>query len=317
MNHHEMLRTVSRTFALSIEQLPPILREIVTIAYLLFRVSDCIEDHPTLEPQRKAELLRLWADILQGNSSRLHLLIDGLANLDATDPEVYVAQHADVVLEHMQQLPVEPQRILTKHVCDTSLGMARWQEHGPFVADESELDDYMHQVAGIVGFLLTEVFCWYCPAIKKRLDYLKPLGREFGLALQTVNIIRGIRKDYERGWVFIPVSFYEELHLTRESFFAPENAGQAQQVVAKLIRKAEKHLENGLEYITALPSSQKRIRLFCIWPLLFAVKTLAMSRNNSAVIADEAKISRRQVTSIMFISTLISRSNLLLKAYYH
>ena len=58
MQLRETLRNVSRTFAISIEQLPLALRDAVTIAYLLFRVSDCLEDHAELEPGQKTELLR-------------------------------------------------------------------------------------------------------------------------------------------------------------------------------------------------------------------------------------------------------------------
>ena len=104
--------------------------------------------------------------------------------------------------------------------------MARWQEHGPFVETEDEMDDYMHEVAGRVGYLVTDLFGWYSPIIQKRKAQLRPLAREFGLALQTVNIIRGLRKDYERGWVFVPRTFYEPLGLTRDSLFAQENNGQ-------------------------------------------------------------------------------------------
>ena len=67
--------------------------------------------------------------------------------------------------------------------------MARWQEHGPYVADEEEMDDYLLQVAGRVGFLLTDVFSGYSASIRKLKEKLMPLGREFGLALQTVNIM--------------------------------------------------------------------------------------------------------------------------------
>ena len=49
MNHYEMLRNVSRTFSLSIEKLPSVLRDTITIAYLLFRIADCIEDHSTID----------------------------------------------------------------------------------------------------------------------------------------------------------------------------------------------------------------------------------------------------------------------------
>jgi len=109
---------------------------------------------------------------------------------------------------------------------------------------------------------------------------------------------------------------YEAEGLTRESLFADENREPAMRVVEKLADKAERHLRNGLDYIMLLPRAQRRIRLFCIWPFLFAVKTLAISRNNRAVIADEAKITRPQVKRIVAISSLIWWSDFLLGRYY-
>ena len=43
-----ILPHVSRTFALTIPQLPPALRAAVTSAYLLCRIADTIEDEPAL-----------------------------------------------------------------------------------------------------------------------------------------------------------------------------------------------------------------------------------------------------------------------------
>jgi len=219
MQLRETLRNVSRTFAISIEQLPSALRDAVTVAYLLFRVSDCLEDHAELEASRKAELLKIWAQALQGSVPATSLT-GAIAHLDESDPEVYVAQHAGQLLEKLYQLPEAIQETIIDHVHQTSLGMARWQEHGPFVNTEEEMDDYMHEVAGRVGYLLTDLFGWYSPLIRERKAQLRPLARQFGLALQTVNIIRGMRKDYERGWVFVPCTFYEPLGLTRDSLFA-------------------------------------------------------------------------------------------------
>ncbi|MBM4311041.1 MAG: hypothetical protein FJ119_08865 [Deltaproteobacteria bacterium] len=316
MQQYDMLRKVSRTFALSIEQLPVPLRDIITIAYLMFRVADCIEDHGELSTERKALLLRQWVAVLQDRDDVRNFLQE-MAGLDAhADPEIEVAQCADCVLGGLDELAPEPRAILIRHVCDTSAGMARWQEHGPFVEDEAAMDDYMHEVAGRVGYLLTEVFAWHDPAIAARKDTLMKLGREFGLALQTVNIIRGMRKDYERGWVFVPRDLYEAHGLTRDSLFAPENRDRAMRVVAHLADKAERHVRNGLSYITLLPAGSRRIRLFCIWPLLFAVKTLALSRNNPAVISSEAKITRPQVRRIVIVSSLIWWSDSLLGLYY-
>lgn len=318
MDHNDMLRKVSRTFALSIEQLPAVLRDIITLAYLLFRVSDFLEDNSELKADQKADLLRLWAAIVRGKEPPV-LLTSQLSGLSMglDDPEVMVAQNADLLIQQLQDIPLEPQFILIDHVAETSLGMAAWQDHGPYVADEAEMDDYMHHVAGRVGYLLTDVFAWYSPSIRKVKDLLMPLGHEFGLGLQTVNIIRGLRKDYERGWVFVPESFFKAVDLTRDLLFDPQHFDQACNVVEMLAVKAERHLDKALAYTHLLPRMQYKIRLFCIWPLLFAVRTLAISRNNHDVLETEAKIGRGHVRRIVMFSSLISWSNSLLTGYYH
>jgi len=310
-----MLRNVSRTFAISIEQLPAGLRESVMIAYLLFRVSDCLEDHDGLEANQKAELLRLWAKVLDGETT-VYALTGAVADLDENDPEVYVTQHADQLLDELHKLPKQNQETIIYHVHETSLGMARWQDHGPYVETEEEMDDYMFEVAGRVGYLLTDLFGWYSPFILKQKDKLRPLAREFGLALQTVNIIRGMRKDYERGWVFVPRTFYEPLGLTRDSLFAQENQSAALQVVARLADKAETHLRHGLQYIIHIPRTHYRVRLACSWPLFFAIRTLALSRDNIQVILNEAKITRAEVTRIIRQTTLMGWSDQWLRSYY-
>ncbi len=313
--HYRMLREVSRTFALSIEQLPQPLRDSVTLAYLLFRVSDCLEDHPALTPTEKSELLRLWAAVLEGDRPA-QILLDRIDQLDPSDPEVSVAQHADVILADTLELPHGLQDPIRSRVVKSSLGMARWQDHGPYVEDEEALDDYMHQVAGRVGYLLTDVFSWYSPFIHERRDTLMPLARECGLALQTVNIIRGMRKDYERGWVFVPQSYYEPLGLTRDSLFDPRNMDRSLQVVERLAQKAERHLWGGLSYVMNLPRRFHRIRLACMWPVYFAVGTLAVSRNNADVLLNEAKLGRDKVFQILAHTRLFGWSNHWLRFYY-
>ncbi|MDK1027842.1 MAG: squalene/phytoene synthase family protein [Anaerolineae bacterium] len=312
----EMVRAVSRTFAISIERLPSTLGEAVGLAYLLFRVSDCLEDNEALSAKHKAELLRLWAQVLVG-SMPVKSLTSAISHLDESDPQVYVAQHAEQILEELHRLPGEIQKIIFGHANKTSLGMARWQEQGPVVNTEEEMDDYMHQVAGRVGYLLTDLFGWHSPALLERKSDLMPLSRHFGLALQTVNIIRGLRKDYERGWVYVPRTFYEPLGLTRDSLFVQENHSQALQVITRLADKAEMHLLHGLKYITSIPRNHYGIRLACMWPLFFALQTLTISRDNVHVIIDETKITRSDVIDIMRKTTLMGWSNHWLRRYYN
>lgn len=316
MDKYEMLRRVSRTFALSIEQLPDILRDSITMAYLLLRVSDCLEDCETIPTENKPNLLRLWVAVLD-QAEPVDTLVNKIAYLNGEeDAEIYVAQHAGYLLEQFKRLPLEVQKILTKHVIETSSGMAKWQEHGPTVENEEEMDDYMHYVAGVVGYLLTDVFAWYSPRFILQKDLVMPLAHEYGLGLQTVNVIRGMRKDYERGWVYVPRTYYEKVGLTRDSLFSFDNVEKSIQVVNMVADKAEKHLAQGMAYLAALPAWQHQIRLGCMWPLFFAVKTLALSRNNANVILQEVKMSRDQVKDIMFKTKLMGWSNHWLMRYY-
>lgn len=311
----DLLRSASRTFAIGIEQLPGVLCDAGTVAYLLLRVSDYLEDNEDMVAEKKVELLHRWAEILQGHTTSEELT-GQLQNVNTSNPDAVVAQHAADILTKLSTLPQEVQDIITQHVIHSTLGMARWVERGPQVNDETDLDDYMFEVAGRVGYLLTHLFAWYSSAIRNRKDTLLPLAREFGLALQTVNVIRGLRRDYERGWVYVPKKFLAQVNLTANELFQPEYRAEAIQVLDMLADKAERHLRAALACVKTLPPWQHRIRLACIFPLMFAIRTLAISRRNAQVFENEAKISRDEVKQIVIDSKLWGWSNFWLDSYY-
>src|ERR1700743_3865485 len=62
----EVLPKVSRTFALTIPQLPLALRGPVTCAYLLCRIADTIEDEPGLSPAETLEYLNRFQAVAAG-----------------------------------------------------------------------------------------------------------------------------------------------------------------------------------------------------------------------------------------------------------
>ena len=80
-------------------------------------------------------------------------------------------------------------------------------------------------------------------------------------------------------------------------------------VLDTLVRKAERHFDGARAYVTLLPRSHVRIRLFCLLPLFFGLRTLAISRGNEAVLDGEVKITRREVRSIARKSTAFGISN--------
>jgi farnesyl-diphosphate farnesyltransferase len=315
MNSKDLLRIASRTFALGIERLPRILCDAATIAYLLLRVSDYLEDNEEMESDEKVALLNLWVNILR-EEEKVESLISQLSCAITNNPDAIVAQHSKDVLQHLHSLPYEVQEIIIRHVINSTQGMARWTKQGPTVRDEKDLDDYMFEVAGRVGYLVTQLFAWYSVTIRHREKEIMPLAREFGLALQTVNVIRGIREDYNRGWVYIPQKFIQEMGLTKEQLFDPEHREQALKVLDMMTDKAERHLRQALQYVKSLPWWQHGIRLGCIFPLMFAIRTLAVSRHNAQVFESESKMTRDEVKKIVLDSTLWGWSNLWLDHYY-
>ncbi len=304
----ELLVRSSRTFAVGIELLPGTLRHEVTVAYLLLRVSDYLEDTRELTPREKIDLLDRWRAVLGGGDRTAVLQRLKAAREDT--PDALVARNARTVLAGLDRLASRPREIVTRRVAESTAGMARWTRRGSHFHCEADLDDYMHEVAGRVGLLLTELFALRLPAVRERREQMLRLGREFGLGLQTVNVIRGLHEDPSRGWVYVPRSFVPDRRI-----FDPRRRKAAMAAVSTLAQKADRHLEAAKRYICLIPRRSHRVRLFCALPLLFAVRTLALSRRNPAVLDHEVKMTRPEVAGITRAARLLGRSNRWLRWY--
>ena len=64
MGQEQLLPGVSRTFALTIPQLPDELRSVVTNGYLLCRIADTIEDDAKLTPEQKQHYHQQFISVL-------------------------------------------------------------------------------------------------------------------------------------------------------------------------------------------------------------------------------------------------------------
>ena len=305
---HTLLVRSSRTFAVGIEILPEPLREEITVAYLLLRVSDYLEDNQELDDGEKVALLQEWRRVLGGGGDRA-ALIDRLKQAREDTPDALVARHTDAVLVGLDRLAHGARRILVRRVRESSAGMARWTERGSVFETEEDLDDYMHEVAGRVGHLLTELFTLRLSGLGAVRERMMRLGREFGLALQTVNVIRGLHEDRERGWIYVPAAFLPEPRIDPRKLFDPSNQAVAMAVLARLVTKADRHLDAARAYIRLIPRRHHGVRLFCMLPLFFAVRTLALSRGNPDVLERETKMTRREVIAVTRNARVMGFSN--------
>src|ERR1700723_2442951 len=82
----QVLPHVSRTFALTIPQLPPRLRVAVTNAYLLCRIADTIEDEPALSPAETLALLERFKGVVGGRGGAAALAGDIGQRLSSRTP---------------------------------------------------------------------------------------------------------------------------------------------------------------------------------------------------------------------------------------
>lgn len=188
-----------------------------------------------------------------------------------------------------------------------------------FLNTMKELDEYTYFVAGTVGYLLTELFSFYSkkitPAINGRLE---SLAESFGKGLQLVNIIRDMATDLRRGQSYIPDELLKKYRLTRESIFEKENAEQAQRLFNELIENAVKHLDRALDYILLIPKRETRIRLFCMLPLFWAMRTLQKIQENTMALlgSDKVKIPRNVIRREYYLALINMNSNRLMRRHY-
>jgi farnesyl-diphosphate farnesyltransferase len=169
----------------------------------------------------------------------------------------------------------------------------------------------MHEVAGRVGILLTALFALDIPAVAERREEMLRLGREFGLGLQTVNVIRGLHADWRRGWVYVPRSFLGQDDIEPAAIFeeGTSSRASARAVLELLVQKAERHLGAAGRYIERLPRRPHGVRVFCMLPYFFALRTLTLSQGDTRVFRGEVKISRGEVERITGAARLLGWSN--------
>ena len=320
-----LLPKVSRTFALCIRLLPRPLAESVTIAYLLCRIADTVEDAIDLSVAEKRELLRHFSECLNRDGPGAAPLRDAFAA--RRSDEERLAFNADIVLGEFRTLSPAEQDAVRPWVQEMCSGMAEFARAGREVpgaalealGDLEELNRYCYYVAGTVGHLLTELFQLSdARADPERYAALDQLATSFGLGLQLTNIIKDIADDHHRGWSFVPRDLCYDAGVPPEKLFDPAFRAQARQVMDKLIREARRHLTDSLQYCTLLPHRQYRIRLFCLTSFYFAVRTLHRAERDRRLLepAHKLKITRGEVYRTLAATHLVAPSNYMVRAYY-
>ncbi len=320
---HSMLPKVSRTFALCIRLLPSDLEYPILVAYLLCRIADTIEDTPSIAPLDKRRLLERLSACLDDSHLDAGPLRETFAHPQSDEEQL--AFEADATLREFRTLPTVQRECIRPWVQEMCSGMADFatMQSGdrPVLGLETveDLERYCYYVAGTVGHLLTDLFQTdETGRTNGRHAQLDALATSFGLGLQITNIIKDVGDDRLRGWSFIPRELCRDAGVDPATLQDPVNRHKARNVMNQLIEKAQRHLDDALEYCVTLPRSQYRVRMFCLTSMYFAVRTLSLARTDERLLDPEhkVKISRKAVYRTVAGAALVAPSNFLVRRYF-
>jgi farnesyl-diphosphate farnesyltransferase len=318
----ELLEQVSRTFALTIPQLPPELRGVVANAYLLCRIVDTIEDEPALAAEEKRRFCRQFAAVVSGESNAEAFATELAHRLsDATSAaERSLIEHTPRVIRITRAFGESRREALEKCVAIMADGMAAFQEarSGLGLATVAELNRYCYCVAGVVGEMLTRLFCDYSPAIAKNRDMLMQLAVSFGQGLQMTNILKDIWEDRRRGACWLPRDVFRGTGFDLAQLAPQPYRESFGRGLERLVGIAHAHLRNALRYTLLIPRDETGIRHFCLWAIGMALLTLRKIRRHLAFSdGAQVKISRRSVQLTVLLSRLAVSNDGALRALFH
>lgn len=205
----DLLRSVSRSFYLSLRFLPGPMRPPVSLAYLLARYGDTLADAPGLPREtRSAALWDLQRAVEGAGGSLADPVLAGALDHPG---ERHLLRCGEEILASYRAL--EPSlRGLVAEVLAHILAGQRWDVQafveGPVACDRAEaLWRYTYQVAGSVGEFWTKIAYEVLGERFADADEAEAMlhwGRQMGQALQLVNILRDLHEDLPRGRCYLP-----------------------------------------------------------------------------------------------------------------
>jgi farnesyl-diphosphate farnesyltransferase len=314
-----LLRHVSRSFDLSIRLLPGALQAPVAIGYLLARATDTVADTTALPLAERQVLLELMTRAIAAPSTSAseHQDLQRLTQAFAaqqTDPhERALMQALPQCLPLLLTLSPDDQtsvRGVLGHITrGQQLDMARFGPGLQALQTEAELADYTWLVAGCVGEFWTELCGRHLPgySLLPQAEMMR-IGREYGMGLQRLNILRDAGADLAAGRCYWPVEILAHAGLTPAMLAQAAQAAQSPdaetlQALAPLYRNWLDHTQaqmaDGLRYALAL--KPLRLRLASALPALIGARTVALLRQaGPSALTLRVKMPRHEVRALLW-----------------
>ena len=300
-----ILRSVSRSFYLSIRFLPAQLREPVALAYLLARTTDTVADTARISGTLRTETLQMLSNAIQGKASRKSI-VDPLASFaplqESATEQRLIESLPDCLerLEHMENADRDEIRaLLAKITNGQMLDLLRFDNRReiPALRSTADLDEYTYLVAGCVGKFWTRLCFQHLRDFARLIhDAMLAHGRRYGTGLQLINVLRDAGNDLRAGRCYFPESELRAVGLNAAQILS--EPGRFQSIYQRWMEKAWEGLEGGIRYGHAIRN--RRVRAATVLPALIGARTLTLLRGAGvSALHQTIKIPRREVRTMI------------------
>lgn len=300
-----LLRSVSRSFYLSVRFLPAQLREPIAVAYLLARATDSVADTTGISGLVRIETLKMLSNGIQSKASR-EVVIDLIASfvpLQTNESERRLLESLPDCLEWLEQMEqadrTDIRVVLEKITRGQMLDLQRFDNPQEIraLSTAADLDEYTYLVAGCVGEFWTRLcFRHVRNFASLSEDEMLALGKRYGMALQLINVLRDAGSDLRVGRCYFPEYELSAAHLIASQILS--EPGRFQPIYRTWLDKAMAGLECGMQYSRAIEN--RRVRAATVLPALIGARTLALlDVAGSTALHRRVKVPRREVRKMI------------------
>jgi farnesyl-diphosphate farnesyltransferase len=318
-----ILRSVSRSFYLSIRFLPAQLREPIALAYLLARTTDTVADTAKISRSVQIGTLKMLAEGIQGKASR-DVVVDLIASLVPLQENESERQLLESLpdclawLERMEQADRTDIRVVLEKITrGQMLDLQRFDNPQEIraLSAAADLDEYTYLVAGCVGEFWTRLCFRHVRNFANLTeDEMLALGKRYGMALQLINVLRDAGADLRAGRCYFPDYELSAAHLTASQILS--ELEHFQPIYRSWLDKAKTALDCGIQYSRAIQNW--RVRAATVVPALIGARTLTLlDAAGLTALQRTVKVPRREVRVMILSLTITLASRKVIDAIFN
>ncbi|MEX2580961.1 MAG: phytoene/squalene synthase family protein [Verrucomicrobiales bacterium] len=297
---YALLKSVSRSFYLSMRFLPTEMREPIAVGYLLARFTDTVADAPGLPVARRLDVLDAARRAVRDEDPATDIDVSDFVEKSSRPGERELLRRFPDLLRWFLSL-VDADREPLREVLLTIVHGQQWDveyfDPDRFTACETgdDLLRYTYRVAGCVGEFWTKIGFANLGerfAPPDRATDMLIGGRKLGQALQLINVLRDLHEDLPQGRCYLPA---EDLRAAGWDGSAAPTTGELEPVFAKWLATCRRLLGESEGY--AGDVRHRRVRFCTRLPKLLAEKTadrLALA-GVERVVREKIKVPRSEV----------------------